>query len=87
MRTEFNYLCTYTYNFLPVEKLVGSRFADEVSLIAECFDTTTKLRFRDIEEASYIKFGTMKDRDPKLDIRSGQLKLAGYALVRGTSVH
>ncbi|SJL14056.1 uncharacterized protein ARMOST_17509 [Armillaria ostoyae] len=59
------------------EKLAGSRFADEVSLIAECFDTTTKLRFRDNEEASYIKFGTMKDRDPKLDIRSGQLKLAG----------
>ncbi|KAK0481095.1 hypothetical protein EDD18DRAFT_1203722 [Armillaria luteobubalina] len=59
------------------EKLAGSRFADEVSLIADCFDTTTKLRFRDIEEASYIKFGTMKDRDPKLDIRSGQMKLAG----------
>ncbi|KAK0448967.1 uncharacterized protein EV420DRAFT_836050 [Desarmillaria tabescens] len=59
------------------EKLAGSRFADEVELIAECFDATTKLRFRDIEEASFIKFGTMKDRDPKLDIRSGQLKLAG----------
>ncbi len=38
-------------------------------------------RFRDVEEVSHIKFGTMKDRDPKLDIRSGQLKLAGYALV------
>ncbi|SJL14054.1 uncharacterized protein ARMOST_17507 [Armillaria ostoyae] len=59
------------------EKLAESRFADEVDMIAECFDATTKLRFRDVEEASFIKFGTMKDRDPKLDIRSGQLKLAG----------
>ncbi|KAK0212128.1 hypothetical protein DFS33DRAFT_1369960 [Desarmillaria ectypa] len=48
-----------------------------VELIGECFDATTKLRFRAIEEASYIELGTMKDRDPKLDIRSGQLKLAG----------
>ncbi|KAK0222674.1 hypothetical protein EDD85DRAFT_914386 [Armillaria nabsnona] len=59
------------------EKLAGSQFADEVDLIAECFDATTKLRFKNIEEASYIKFGTMKDTDPKLVIRSGQLKLAG----------
>ncbi|PBK90604.1 hypothetical protein ARMGADRAFT_1014645 [Armillaria gallica] len=59
------------------EKFTGSPFADEVDMIAECFDATTKLRFRDVEEASYIKFGTMKDRDPKLGIRSGQLKLAG----------
>ncbi len=50
-------------------------------MIAECFDATTKLHFRDVEEASYIKYGTMKDIDPKLDIRSGRLKLAGYALV------
>ncbi|KAK0222701.1 hypothetical protein EDD85DRAFT_860799 [Armillaria nabsnona] len=59
------------------EKLRGSRFEPEVDLIAECFDKTAKLRFRNAEEPAYIKFGTMRDRDPALDIRSGQLKLAG----------
>ena len=52
-----------------------------MDLIAECFDKTTKLRFRNAEEPAYIKLGTIRDRDPALDIRSGQLKLAGYALL------
>ncbi len=56
----------------------GSRFAEEVGNIAECFDKTTKLRFRNAEEPAYVKFGSMKDKDLALDIRSGQLKLAGY---------
>ncbi|KAK0448954.1 uncharacterized protein EV420DRAFT_1566356 [Desarmillaria tabescens] len=59
------------------EKLRGSRFEPEVDLIAECFDKATKLRFRNAEEPAYIKFGTMRDREPAFDIRSGQLKLAG----------
>ncbi|KAK0471593.1 hypothetical protein IW261DRAFT_1571885 [Armillaria novae-zelandiae] len=46
------------------EKLRGSRFEPEVDLIAECFDKTTKLRFRNAEEPAYIRFGTMRDRDP-----------------------
>ncbi|PBK82153.1 hypothetical protein ARMGADRAFT_1019748 [Armillaria gallica] len=59
------------------DKLKGSRFAEEVGNIAECFDKTTKLRFRNAEEPAYVKFGSMKDKDLTLDIRSGQLKLAG----------
>ncbi|PBK65406.1 hypothetical protein ARMSODRAFT_940350 [Armillaria solidipes] len=59
------------------DKLKGSKYAEEVDNIAECFDKTTKLRFRNAEEPAYVKFGSMKDKDLALDIRSGQLKLAG----------
>ncbi|KAK0209591.1 hypothetical protein IW262DRAFT_1468853 [Armillaria fumosa] len=57
--------------------LEGSRFEPEVDLIVECFDKTTKLQFRNAEEPTYIRFRTMRDHDPTLDICSGQLKLAG----------
>jgi len=40
-------------------------------------DKTTKLRFRNAEDPSYIKFGTLRDKDPQYEIRSGQLKLQG----------
>ncbi|KAG1753749.1 uncharacterized protein EDB91DRAFT_1234152 [Suillus paluster] len=61
------------------EKLSGSRFGtpDMVQRMTDIFDSTTKLRFRNPEESSYIKFGTIRDRDPQRDIRSGQLKLNG----------
>ncbi|KAK0222698.1 hypothetical protein EDD85DRAFT_1028147 [Armillaria nabsnona] len=59
------------------DKLKDSHYAQDVDLIAECFDKTTKHRFRNATEPAYIKFGTMRDTDIKLDIRSGQLKLAG----------
>ncbi len=62
---------------LLLDFLQDSRFAQEVDLISECFDKTTKLRFRIDDEPAYIKFGTMRDRDPALGIRSGQLKLEG----------
>ncbi|KAK0434121.1 hypothetical protein EV421DRAFT_1993196 [Armillaria borealis] len=61
----------------PTYKLKDSHYAQDVDLIAECFDKTTKHRFRNATEPAYIKFGTMRDTDIKLDIRSGQLKLAG----------
>ncbi|KAG6885089.1 hypothetical protein C0993_005972 [Termitomyces sp. T159_Od127] len=38
---------------------------------------TTKIRFSDIEEPQYIKFGRPGDRDEELGIFSGQIKLAG----------
>ncbi|KAK0222699.1 hypothetical protein EDD85DRAFT_860789 [Armillaria nabsnona] len=63
-------------NFLK-KKLKGSQYEGEVELIAECFDKTTKHRFRNANEPAYIKFGTMRDTDPQLDIRSGQLRLTG----------
>ncbi|KAG1737858.1 uncharacterized protein EDB91DRAFT_471992 [Suillus paluster] len=61
------------------EKLSGSRFGtpDIVQQMTDIFDSTTKLRFRNPEDPSYIKFGTVRDRDPQRDIRNGQLKLNG----------
>ncbi|PPQ74250.1 hypothetical protein CVT24_001151 [Panaeolus cyanescens] len=57
--------------------LKNSKFSGDVKHISRCFDKTTKLRFRNVEESQYIKFGTLKDRDLTLNIRSGQLRLTG----------
>jgi len=45
--------------------------------MTDCFDKTTKHRFGNPDEPSYIKFGAARDKDPKFNIRSGQLKLLG----------
>ncbi|KAF8802607.1 hypothetical protein BYT27DRAFT_7260910 [Phlegmacium glaucopus] len=61
-----------------LEGLLGeSRFSGDIPHIEKCFDKTTKLRFRNADEPQYVKFGTLRDKDPKLNIRSGQLKLLG----------
>ncbi|KIK58160.1 hypothetical protein GYMLUDRAFT_228044, partial [Collybiopsis luxurians FD-317 M1] len=64
------------------DKLQGSQFYSDVSKIAECFDQTTKLQFRDSGEPSYVRFGGVRDRDPALDIRSGQMKIPGAVVAR-----
>jgi hypothetical protein len=48
-----------------------------LQLIVDCFDNTTKLRFRNSDEPQYIKFGGARDNDPTFKIRFGQLKLLG----------
>jgi hypothetical protein len=55
----------------------GSRFELDIPYITRVFDKTTKLRFRTADEPQFIKFGTLRDKDVKLNIRSGQLKLLG----------
>ncbi|KAG1792831.1 uncharacterized protein HD556DRAFT_1432493 [Suillus plorans] len=66
------------------EKLSGSRFGtpDIVQQMTDIFDSTTKLRFRNPEDPSYIKFGTVRDKDPQRDIRNGQLKLSGQDVAK-----
>ncbi|KAG1886692.1 hypothetical protein F4604DRAFT_1723101 [Suillus subluteus] len=61
------------------EKLSGSRFGtpEIIEQMTDAFDNTTKFRFCNPEDPSYIKFGTMRDKDPQFNIRSGQLKLNG----------
>ncbi|KZP28411.1 hypothetical protein FIBSPDRAFT_927551 [Athelia psychrophila] len=61
------------------EKLARSKYGspEDVANMTSCFDKTTKLRFRNPAEPSYIKFGEVRDRDPAVGIRSGQLKLPG----------
>jgi len=46
--------------------------------MTDCFNKTTKHRFGNPDEPSYIKFGAARDKDPKFNIRSGQLKLLGW---------
>ncbi|TFK63666.1 hypothetical protein BDN72DRAFT_902220 [Pluteus cervinus] len=45
-----------------------------------CFDKSTKLHFRQVEDSARIKFGTSRDNDPAHNIRSGHLKLQGETL-------
>ncbi|KAF7362770.1 hypothetical protein MVEN_00626700 [Mycena venus] len=58
-------------------KLRGSRYAGDVEHIRDCFDKTTKLRFRRSNDLQYIKFGRPGDNSEALNITSGQLKLEG----------
>ena len=57
--------------------LLNSTFLADVEHIVDCFDKTTKLRFRNSAEPQYIKFGAARDNDPSCNIRFGQLKLPG----------
>ncbi|KAF9442562.1 hypothetical protein P691DRAFT_810428 [Macrolepiota fuliginosa MF-IS2] len=62
------------------ELLLGSRFYDEAAFMADKFDKTTKLAFRDPNDPQYIRFGNARDREPNLGIRAGQLKLDGNVI-------
>ncbi|PIL34614.1 hypothetical protein GSI_03393 [Ganoderma sinense ZZ0214-1] len=59
--------------------LASSAFANEedIKSMLEHFDQNAKPVFKDEKEPSYIKFGGMKDNDPKVNIRRGQLTLSG----------
>jgi hypothetical protein len=71
----FNQALTCT---TPLAILQGSRYLEDAPDIARRFDKTTKLRFRDAEEPQFIKFGSLKDKDPRVGIRSGQIRLNGW---------
>ena len=64
---------------IVVVKLVGSKFGapEDIAQMMNEFDKTTKLRFNNPDEPSYIRFGTVKDRDLAFNIKSGILKLPG----------
>ncbi|KAJ3798083.1 hypothetical protein GGU11DRAFT_782338 [Lentinula aff. detonsa] len=64
------------------DKLHGTRFEEDIPRITECFDQTTKLQFKDSDESYHVKFGGLRDREPDLDIRSGQMKIAGLTMAR-----
>ncbi|OCH89888.1 hypothetical protein OBBRIDRAFT_835494 [Obba rivulosa] len=61
------------------EKLKGSRFCNEQDVMEmfRDFDRSAKLIFRDQQDSSYLKFGSMRDRDPAHGIRNGQITLSG----------
>ena len=60
-----------------VDYLQDSTFLADLNNIVECFDKSTKLRFRNAAQQQYIKFGGAKDNDQSCNIRFGQLKLLG----------
>lgn len=62
---------------LASDHLAESPFADDIDHIIRCFDKSTKPRFRNTNEPQYIKFGSIRDNDATVGIRSGQLKLRG----------
>ncbi|KAF8181796.1 hypothetical protein BJ912DRAFT_1145353 [Pholiota molesta] len=66
----------YAQKFLE-KYLADSPFADDVDHIVRCFDKTTKMWFKNAEDAQYIKFGSTRDNDAGHNIRFGQLKLLG----------
>ncbi|KXN81415.1 Heat shock 70 kDa protein 12B [Leucoagaricus sp. SymC.cos] len=59
------------------ELLQNTRFHDDVQAMTDKFDKSTKLAFRDPVDPQFIKFGSVRDRDPELNIRTGQLRLDG----------
>ncbi|GJE90679.1 HSP70 family protein [Phanerochaete sordida] len=60
-------------------KLRNSRYGNDEDLMTmmESFEKSTKPTFKDPADRSFIKFGSMRDRDPDVGIRSGQLTLEG----------
>ncbi|KAJ3494374.1 hypothetical protein NLJ89_g10822 [Agrocybe chaxingu] len=57
--------------------LADSPYLDDIEHIVECFDDTTKMRFKSDTNQQYIKFGSTRDNDATYNIRFGQLKLDG----------
>ncbi|KAF8181785.1 hypothetical protein BJ912DRAFT_882045 [Pholiota molesta] len=66
----------YAHKFLE-KYLAESPFADDIDHIVRCFDKTTKMGFKNAEDAQYVKFGSTRDNDASHNIRFGQLKLLG----------
>jgi hypothetical protein len=62
-------------------KLSSSRYdtPEDVQHMADCFDKSTKLSFKDpsLPVPSLIKFGTPRETGSSVDAQFGQLKLAG----------
>lgn len=73
-------------SLLNTEKLRSSTFGNEedIRAMVEHFDQSTKPTFKDPHERSYVKFGSMRDKDPAVGIRGGQLQLSGYVISSGT---
>ncbi|EIW80581.1 hypothetical protein CONPUDRAFT_56886 [Coniophora puteana RWD-64-598 SS2] len=57
----------------------GSRFGatDYVDQMTAAFDQEAKIRFRGVDEPTYVKFGTIRDTELSHNIRNGRLKLQG----------
>lgn len=70
-------ICKAFADNTPKDYLADSPYVDDLEHITRCFDKTTKPRFRSASEPQYVRFGSVRDNDPTVNIRSGQLKLQG----------
>ncbi|KAF9444529.1 hypothetical protein P691DRAFT_736332 [Macrolepiota fuliginosa MF-IS2] len=57
--------------------LRGSKFHSDVSEMKRYFDRATKCSFRDPADPHFIRFGSARDKDVKLKIVGGKLRLDG----------
>uniref|UniRef100_A0A0W0G793 Uncharacterized protein n=1 Tax=Moniliophthora roreri TaxID=221103 RepID=A0A0W0G793_MONRR len=64
------------------ERLKDSKYGNDQDImhITSTFDKSTKHLFRDDTAVSYIRFGSARDRDPHVDIKGGQMKIAGEVM-------
>jgi len=73
-----SFVISHIYNTQrDIDYLQNSTFLADVEHIVDCFDKTTKLKFRNSDDLQYIKFGAARDNDQSCNIRFGQLKLLG----------
>ena len=71
-----------------IAKLKSSQYGndEDLSTMMDSFERSTKPTFKDPADRSFIKFGSIRDRDPAVGIRSGQLSLEGCVRVSNTQL-
>ncbi|KAF8871915.1 hypothetical protein CPB85DRAFT_1379000 [Mucidula mucida] len=68
-----------------IEKVLeGTRFGnpDDLSHITDTFDKSTKMSFRSATTSLFIRFGSVRDREPRAGISNGRMKLDGAVVER-----
>ena len=83
MHTVFLVIPSTTANGASSERLQNSAYGNEedIKTMLDYFDKFTKPVFKDSNETSYIKFGSMGCNDPRVKIRRRQLQLTGYVIL------
>ncbi|KAF9025400.1 hypothetical protein BDZ89DRAFT_953828, partial [Hymenopellis radicata] len=67
-----------------IEKVLeGTRFGnpDDLSHITDTFDKATKMSFRSATTSLFIRFGSVRDREPRAGITNGRMKLDGFSFL------
>lgn len=78
LKVAFPHLLVGIIGPFLLDFLSDSPFLDDLDQIVAGFDKATKPRFRNPQDAQFVKFGSTRDNDPTCDIKFGQLKIAGY---------
>ncbi|KAJ3523687.1 hypothetical protein NMY22_g11331 [Coprinellus aureogranulatus] len=62
--------------------LGNSRFKSDIETLTTRFDRNTKLVFKKDTEFQHIQFASARENEPKLNIRSGRLKIEGPEIAK-----